>query len=81
MIKITGDESIYPLSYTDEDNELVIESGLTLRQDLSARFLQGLLAGRPTTSSSSMNMGYVETAVKYADALISELNKVADINN
>jgi hypothetical protein len=55
------------------------EDGITIRAEFAARFLEGMLAGR--TGSSSVNKAYVETAIKYADALIEELNKLVENEN
>jgi hypothetical protein len=53
--------------------------GMSLRVYLAAHALQGLLAGPQLSSSSSLmassGSSPVETAVRFADELVAELNK------
>lgn len=72
---ISGNESAYPSGLWGQQTE----SGITIRAEFAARFLEGMLAGKG--SSSSVNRAYVETAVLYADELIEELNKFGKDEN
>ncbi len=67
---ISGNDLVYPSQ---------AESGITIRAEFAARFLEGMLAGKAGTSS--VNKAYVETAIKYADVLIEELNKFGSTEN
>jgi hypothetical protein len=50
--------------------------GLTIRADIAARVLAGIVAGQNGSLDGSMSVD-AKIAVKYADALIAELNREA----
>lgn len=82
---MTGDEPMLPLieqKVNDKGEPYdVYYMGLSIRQDLAARALQGLLSNsehRKVYKGDSYLMQseiYAQQAVKLADALIAELNK------
>ncbi len=74
MEKLTGNEYAWPQGEVTLSGTVFTKGGLTIRQEFAARCLEGILAGKQG-GSSSVNIAYVETAVKYADFLIDELNK------
>jgi len=59
--------------YAREGVVQVLAGGLTIRAELAARAMHGMLAGDVHCTTNPSNIA--KYAVKYADALIAELNK------
>lgn len=71
MEKITGNEPAMPIL-----NEPVANDGygLTIRQEIAARLMQGLITESYYKSGLS-DYDYAATAVRLTDILINELNR------
>jgi hypothetical protein len=84
-MKINPDAPAFPqAAFTTNNNEVVIVShyfkdnaGLTIRAEIASRVLAGFAAG-PDTGGTIEQIA--EYAVKWADALINELNKSKQCN-
>lgn len=63
--------SLHPLDPAFAVTDSTIDSGLTKREYFAALAMQGLVNNPETTNVNDI----AATAVQYADALISELNK------
>lgn len=66
-MKTTGEDSVYPC--IDKDK---YHTGLTKREAFAMAAMQGLCAG---SSNHFQPEHFAEFSIKYADALIAELNK------
>lgn len=53
----------------------ITTSGLTIRSEIAARAMQGILSAREDRSYKGSYDAVAEAAVNIADALIAELNK------
>lgn len=82
-LKITGNEPAYPLSVCVDENGIYDTSsanggeklcGLTIRQELASRNLQGLISKYNLKSPEDQQI-VCQLSVELADALITELNK------
>lgn len=71
---LAGNDYVWPQGEITLSGTIFTNGGLTVRQEFAARFLQGMLAGKQG-GSSSVNKAFAQTAVRYADDLIEELNK------
>ena len=77
------DSNAYPLvpdaKTLKEYGEVAIQKGLTKRELFAAMAMQGLLSDNDYSPYTLRNGDYINTlgeqCVKYADALIAELNK------
>lgn len=73
--EITGNESAHGYGFTTADGSShVDEPGLTIRQHFAAMAMQGICANSHDNMPKEFT-AIAEHAVKYADALIAELNK------
>lgn len=78
-MKITGNEFVSPVNEVGKAcltplgpvNEVIRHTGLTIRQELAARFMQAMVSSGNIKTSSTM----AETAFRYADAFILENNR------
>ena len=68
-MKITGNEPAYPVF--DEEMD-IMRLGLTIRQQFAMAAMQGMIAGKYEGNGI---IDDCKVAVKYADALIAELNR------
>lgn len=79
--KIDGNSPAYPQSFASDNTGCMYTSaeknwengGMTIRTELAARAMQGMLVNAPFNTTDLELIS--ELAVKYADALIEELNK------
>ncbi len=79
-MKITGNEFVRPVNEVGKAhltplgpaNEVIQHTGLTIRQELAARFMQAIIA------SGRINLSYemAKVAFRYADAFILENNSL-----
>ena len=74
-MKTNGDHGAYAMC----DDAMFIQNGLTKRELFAAMAMQGLLSDNDYSPYTLRNGDYINTlgeqCVKYADALIAELNK------
>lgn len=68
-MKITGNEPANPIIYRINEN---VHTGLTIRQQFAMAAMQGILS---TPQGLDSELDVARKSVRYADALINELNK------
>ena len=79
MKKITGNEPAMPINEAEKDrldtNPNISYTGLTIHQQFAMAAMQALLSNMPKTHMDDALPMISKQSVRFADALINELNK------